>query len=82
MGTAPPVAAALLTQPEVAALLRVHVETVRRACRRGDLPIVRVGQRVLVLRAPVERLLLEGGVIGEPTSAVRSEDADGGRVAS
>jgi excisionase family DNA binding protein len=48
---------------EVAELLGLHVNTVRRAVWRGDVRAVRIGRRVLIPRAEVERLLgqpLEG----------------------
>jgi excisionase family DNA binding protein len=42
---------------EVADLLGLHVNTVRRAVWRGDVRAARIGRRVLIPRAEVERLL-------------------------
>jgi len=42
---------------EVANLLGLHVNTVRRAVWRGHVRAVRIGRRVLIPRAEVERLL-------------------------
>jgi len=42
---------------EAAFLLGCHPHTVRHAIARGDLPAARLGRRVLVPRAAVERLL-------------------------
>jgi excisionase family DNA binding protein len=42
---------------EAAERLGVTPETARTAARRGDLPAIRVGSRLLILREPFERLL-------------------------
>jgi excisionase family DNA binding protein len=39
---------AVLTVPEVAAVLRMSKVLVYRACRRGQIPHIRVGHRVVV----------------------------------
>jgi excisionase family DNA binding protein len=44
----------VLTVLETAKELRVHPLTVRRAIKRGDLPAVTVGRRVLVPRKALE----------------------------
>ncbi|HEY8599028.1 MAG TPA: helix-turn-helix domain-containing protein [Thermomicrobiales bacterium] len=46
---------------EVAAMLGLSKPTVQKALKRGELPSFRVGTKVLVQRAAVERLLKEGG---------------------
>jgi excisionase family DNA binding protein len=51
------VAPDLLTVEEVAELVRVHPETVRRWTRSGRLPSVRVGLRRLVRRTDLDELL-------------------------
>ncbi|AER47702.1 helix-turn-helix domain-containing protein [Mycobacterium phage Dori] len=47
----------LLTIPETAELLRVHVATVYRLFDRGELRWVKVGSRRLVTRAEVDRFI-------------------------
>ncbi|QRY48100.1 helix-turn-helix domain-containing protein [Mycolicibacterium boenickei] len=49
----------LLTIPETAELLRVHVATVYRLFERGELRWVNVGSRRLVTRVEVERFIAE-----------------------
>jgi excisionase family DNA binding protein len=46
-----------LTVEEVARLLRIGRGTAYAAVRRGDIPSIRIGKRVLVPRAALERLL-------------------------
>jgi excisionase family DNA binding protein len=53
----------LLTLPEVAAQLRVHIVQVRRLVNRGQLQAVRVSPRnVRVQRAHLEAMLAEQAV--------------------
>jgi excisionase family DNA binding protein len=47
----------VLTIPEVARLLRIGRNSAYEAAQRGELPIVRIGRRVLVPRLAFERLL-------------------------
>jgi excisionase family DNA binding protein len=49
---------------EVAALLGLHRNTVRRLIRQGDIPAMRLGHRVLVPRAKLEALLAEKNPAG------------------
>ncbi|RIH90871.1 DNA binding domain, excisionase family [Calidithermus terrae] len=42
---------------EVAALLGIHRNTVRKLIQRGDIPAMRLGHRILVPRAKLEALL-------------------------
>ncbi|UVT31586.1 excise [Mycobacterium phage Mask] len=49
----------LLTVPETAELLRVHVATVYRLFDRGELRWVKVGSRRLVTRAEIDRFIAE-----------------------
>jgi excisionase family DNA binding protein len=49
-----------LTIEEVAALLRMQPQGVRRLIRRGQLQAVKIGKRYLIQRAEVQRLLEVG----------------------
>ncbi len=42
---------------DTAAELGVSRDALYRAARRGDLPVIRIGRRILVPRAVVDRLL-------------------------
>jgi excisionase family DNA binding protein len=44
----------LLTTKEICGLLRCSMPTVKRLLKRGELPIVRVGRRVLVRQEAVD----------------------------
>jgi excisionase family DNA binding protein len=44
----------LLTIKEICGLLRCSVPTVKRLLKRGELPVVRVGRRVLVRQEAVD----------------------------
>ena len=48
---------AVLTVKEVAKLLKCHPATVRRYALRGELPFIRMGARIMILRAPFEKML-------------------------
>lgn len=48
---------AVLTVKEVAALLNVHPSTVRGYLHRGELPYIRLGGKLMILRGHVERML-------------------------
>jgi len=61
--------AAVLTVSETAALLRMNRNSVYRALHRGELPSVKVGRRLLVPRAALERLL-------EPSPSTDEQRAD------
>ncbi len=45
------------TVDEAARLLRMSRQTVYEAARRGEVPSIRIGRRVLVPRAGLERLI-------------------------
>lgn len=47
----------LLTSPEVAAALRIHVATAKRMIARGELPTLRVGRRRYVTHAALAAYL-------------------------
>ncbi|TXN29306.1 helix-turn-helix domain-containing protein [Lacisediminihabitans profunda] len=47
----------------VASLLGVNERTVRRACDDGQLPIVRVGTRTLIVRERLVSLLMSGELV-------------------
>ncbi len=49
-----------LTVADVAGLLKLNQQTVRNWIERGKLPALRVGRRVRIKRADLERLLAEG----------------------
>lgn len=59
---------------EVAAMLGLSKPTVQKALKRGELPSFRVGTKVLVQRAAVERLLKEGGGTEMESHATNSND--------
>lgn len=46
-----------LTVPEAAKILGIHVQTAYVWARRGDIPAIRLGGRLLVKRAELERML-------------------------
>ncbi len=48
---------AVLTVKEVAVLLKVHPSTVRRYAVQGDLPFIRMGSKIMILKAPLDNLL-------------------------
>jgi excisionase family DNA binding protein len=50
----------LMTVDEVAALMRLHKDSIRRLLRRGELPGVRIGKRWWVYRADLEARLRGG----------------------
>jgi excisionase family DNA binding protein len=51
---------AVLTVREAGTFLRMGRDAAYAACRRGDIPTIRIGRRVLVPRAGLEKLLTEG----------------------
>ena len=51
----------VLTIAETAKLLRLGKSSIYDAVRRGDIPVVVIGRRLLVPRMALERLLEEGG---------------------
>jgi excisionase family DNA binding protein len=56
----------VLTIKQVADYLNVGLSTAYGAARRGELPVVRLGRRLLVPKARLEELL--GGEIAERTN--------------
>ncbi len=48
---------ATLTVPECAKLLRISRGQAYAACRRGEIPTLRIGSRILVPRVALDRLL-------------------------
>ena len=48
---------AVLTVEEAAALLRISRQSAYQAVRAGELPTVKIGRRILVPRAALERML-------------------------
>jgi excisionase family DNA binding protein len=57
---------AVLTVEEAAKFLRISRQSAYQAVHSGDLPSIRVGRRLLVSRAALERLLAEGGERSRP----------------
>ena len=51
----------VLTVDEAAAALRIGRGTAYEAIRRKELPAIRLGRRLLVPRAALERMLAAGG---------------------
>ncbi len=47
----------VLTIPETAKILRIGRNSAYEAARRGQIPTIKIGKRVLVLREALERLL-------------------------
>lgn len=66
---------ATMTIPEAARLLGIGLNQAYVAAARGDIPILRIGKRMLVLREPFERMLglepgsLTGGSVGQAEKA-------------
>jgi excisionase family DNA binding protein len=58
-----------LTVAEVAELLKLNQQTVRNWIDQGSLPALRVGRRVRIRRADLERLLEEGSTAGQASTA-------------
>ncbi|MCX8032669.1 MAG: helix-turn-helix domain-containing protein [Thermoleophilia bacterium] len=52
----------VLTIQEAAAILRISRGSAYEAARRGELPVIRIGRRLLVSRVALERLLQRAGV--------------------
>ena len=63
----------VLTAVETARLLRIGRGTVYEYIRCGSIPSIRIGRRILVPRAALERMLSEAGM-GQP--ATPSQDKD------
>lgn len=61
-----------LTVAEVAELLKLNQQTVRNWIDQGSLPAVRVGRRVRIRRADLDRILAEGYQGAAPASAPQS----------
>jgi hypothetical protein len=47
---------------EIVRRLKVCPASAYKAAKRGELPTVRIGRRLLVLREPFERLLRDGNI--------------------
>jgi excisionase family DNA binding protein len=60
-----------LTVHEVAALLRLNPQTVRNWIAAGQLPAVRIGRRVRITRADLERTIEQGH---SPVSTSESDE--------
>jgi len=64
----------LLTVAEVAELLKLNQQTVRNWIDQGSMPAIRIGRRVRIRRADLERVLASG-YQGDP--ALRDPGPDG-----
>ena len=69
----------VFTAEEVRELLGLSRGLVYEAIKRGDIPSVRIGRRILVPRAALQRLLLEG-VISDCVGRPRSSPTGGGQT--
>lgn len=58
---------ATLTIAQTATILGLSEKATRQAVKRGELPALVIGGRILILKAPLERILQTGGL----TSLVR-----------
>jgi len=58
----------VLTVPEVALALGIGRDRAYRACRRGELPTIRIGRRILVSRAALEHFVSTAQVKSSPAS--------------
>ncbi len=47
----------ILTVDEAADILRISRASAYEACRRGEIPTIKIGRRILVPRAAFERLI-------------------------
>ena len=56
-----------LSVPEAAKILGVHVQTAYNMAKRGDIPVLRLGGRLLVKRLELERML--GAPLGAEVKA-------------
>lgn len=54
---APPAASPTMSVEDAAKLLRIGINQAYSAVKRGDIPAIRLGKRILVLRVPLERML-------------------------
>jgi excisionase family DNA binding protein len=48
--------------PEAAKVLGIGVNGAYEAARRGEIPTIQIGKRILVLREPLKRMLAGGPV--------------------
>ena len=67
-----------LTVAEVAELLKLNQQTVRNWIDQGSLPALRVGRRVRIRRADLDRLLESGSTISGRMAGPSAEDFWGG----
>ena len=67
-----------LTVAEVAELLKLNQQTVRNWIDQGSLPALRVGRRVRIRRADLERMLESGSTVGGG-AAPSADDFWGGK---
>jgi excisionase family DNA binding protein len=68
-----------LTVAEVAELLKLNQQTVRNWIDQGSLPALRVGRRVRIRRADLDRLLESGSTISGRIAGPSAEDFWGGK---
>jgi excisionase family DNA binding protein len=65
-----------LTVAEVAGLLKLNQQTVRNWIDQGSLPAVRIGRRVRIKRADLDRVVESGYRAGGSTTVVAGPSAD------
>lgn len=65
----------VLTVAEAARRLRIGRNSAYEAVQRGELPVLRIGRRLLVPRVALERLLAGDGSVATEAASVRGENA-------
>ena len=74
---------ATLSVDEAARLLGLSRASTYRAVHRGELPCIRIGRRLLIVRGPLERLLNGEALDGdEPQTSAAPAEASRGRPTS
>lgn len=70
---------ATLSVPEAGKRLGISRNAAYEAANRGEIPIIRIGHRLLVPRAALERMLRGDGNRGEPLAIEHVGSAASGR---
>lgn len=55
----------ILTIDEVASILRISRQSAYEAARRGEIPTLKIGRRILVPRVALDRLIASAGPLRE-----------------
>ena len=59
---------AVLTVPQVAKILGIGRNQAYEAARRGDIPAIKIGKRILVPELALQHMLESAGNVGHPSS--------------